>query len=154
MTSIQSPRRKVLLASAAAGAAAFTTTAHAAGRAEKEGPVKVVYHITQGDAQASRALGNVRNHLSADPTAKIVVVGNGAGIDFMLSGAKDAKGAEYAGNIGDLDSKGVSFRVCNNTLTNRGISKDKVIIDATIVPSGVAEAANLQYRDGYAYLCP
>jgi intracellular sulfur oxidation DsrE/DsrF family protein len=39
-------------------------------------------------------------------------------------------------------------------LTNRGISKDKVILDATIVPSGVAEATNLQYRDGYAYLCP
>ena len=154
MTSITAPRRKMLVASAAAGAAAFTTAARATGVAETAGAVKVLYHITQGDAQASRALGNVRNHLSADPTAKIVVVGNGAGIDFMLIGAKDAKGAEYAGNIGDLASKGVSFRVCNNTLSNRGISKDRVILDATIVPSGVAEATNLQYREGYAYLCP
>ncbi|NNM63016.1 MAG: hypothetical protein HKL99_00110 [Burkholderiales bacterium] len=155
MTSTPTPaRRKVLLASAAASAAVFSTSARAAGRADADGPVKVVYHITQGDAQASRCLGNVRNHLSADPTAKITVVGNGAGIDFMLNGAVDAKGAEYAGLVGGLAAQGVSFRVCNNTLTNRKIAKDRVLLDATIVPSGVSEATNLQYHEGYAYICP
>lgn len=148
-------RRKALTA-ATVGAAALVVAspARAQGRAEKEGPVKVVYHVTQGDAQASRCLGNVRNHLAADQTAKIVVVGNGAGIDFMLNGAVDGKGAEFAGLVGALASQGVSFRVCNNTLTNRKIPKDRVLLDATIVPSGVAEAANLQYREGYAYICP
>ena len=155
MTSTPTPtRRKVLLASAAASAAVFSTSARAAGRADVDGPVKVVYHITQGEAQASRCLGNVRNHLSADPTAKIVVVGNGAGIDFMLNVAVDAKGAEYAGLVGGLAAQGVSFRVCNNTLTNRKIAKDRVLLDATIVPSGVSEATNLQYHEGYAYICP
>lgn len=154
MTTTTTPRRKVLLASAAVGAATFAGTARAEGRADKEGPVKVVYHITQGIPQATRCMGNVRNHLAADPTAKIAVVGNGAGIDFMLNGAKDTKGAEFAGSIGDLASKGVSFRVCNNTLHNRKIPKEDVILDAVVVPSGVAEAANLQYREGYAYICP
>lgn len=150
------PNRRKALAAATVGAAALMAgnTARAQGRAEKEGPVKVVYHVTQGDAQASRCLGNVRNHLGADPTAKIVVVGNGAGIDFMLNGAVDGKGAEFAGLVGALASQGVSFRVCNNTLTSRKISKDRVLLDATIVPSGVAEATNLQYRDGFAYICP
>ncbi|OYV28989.1 MAG: hypothetical protein B7Z79_11560, partial [Thiomonas sp. 20-64-9] len=55
---------------------------------------------------------------------------------------------------GGLASQGVSFRVCNNTLTSRKIPKDRVLLDATIVPSGVAESANLQYREGYAYICP
>jgi intracellular sulfur oxidation DsrE/DsrF family protein len=148
--------RRRALAAGAVGAAALmaSATARAQGRADKEGPVKVVYHVTQGDTQGSRCLGNVRNHLAADPTAKIVVVGNGAGIDFMLNGAVDGKGAEFAGLIGDLASKGVSFRVCNNTLTSRKISKDRVLLDATIVPSGVAEVANLQYREGYAYISP
>ena len=41
--------------------------------------VKVVYHLSEGIPQASRALGNIRNHLAADPTAKIVVVSHGAG---------------------------------------------------------------------------
>jgi intracellular sulfur oxidation DsrE/DsrF family protein len=154
MTSNTFGRRKALLATAAVGAATFASTAKAAGRAEKEGPVKVVYHVTQGDAQASRCLGNVRNHLSTDPTAKIVVVGNGAGIDFMLNDAVDGKGAGFSGLVGGLASQGVSFRVCNNTLTNRKIPKERVLLDATIVPSGVAEATNLQYREGYAYICP
>ena len=154
MTTTTPPRRKVLLASAAIGAATFAGTAKAEGRSDKEGPVKVVYHITQGIPQATRCLGNVRNHLAADPTAKIAVVGNGAGIDFMLNGAKDTKGAEFSGNIGDLASKGVSFRVCNNTLHTRKIPKEDVILDAVVVPSGVAEATNLQYREGYAYICP
>lgn len=147
-------RRKALAATVGAAALMVSTTARAQGRADKEGPVKVVYHVTQGNAQGSRCLGNVRNHLTADPTAKIVVVGNGAGIDFMLNGAVDGKGAEFAGLIGGLASQGVSFRVCNNTLTSRKIPKDRVLLDATIVPSGVAEAANLQYREGYAYICP
>ena len=149
-----SPRRKVLLASAAAGAATLAAASAARAAIDPKSPVHVVYHITQGNAQASRALANVRNHLAADPGAKIVVVGNGAGIDFMLNGAVDGKGAEFAGLIGGLASQGVSFRVCNNTLTNRKIPKDRVLLDATIVPSGVAEAANLQYREGYAYICP
>lgn len=153
MTDSTASRRAMLIASASAGAATLAA-AIPARAAQAPGPVHVVYHITQGNAQATRALNNVRNHLAADPTAKIVVVGNGAGIDFMLNGAKDDHGAEYAGNIGDLASRGVSFRVCENTLTNRKISKDRVLLDATTVPSGVVEAANLQFRDGYAYISP
>lgn len=117
-------------------------------------PVKVVYHLSEGLAQASRAMGNVRNHLDADPTAKIVVVTHGSGIEFLIDGAKDAKGQSYAGSIGELANRGVQFRVCNNTLVTRGISKDKVVLEATVVPSGVAEVSRLQAKEGYVYLRP
>lgn len=117
-------------------------------------PVKVVYHLTGGIDEAARAMGNVRNHLKADPSAKIVVVGNGAGIDFMLDGAKDAKGNPFDATIQDLESQGVAFRVCNNTLVSRGIDKSRVVSEAKIVPSGVAEVARLQAREGYVYLRP
>ncbi len=149
MTHSANPRRTALLASAATGLA-MAAPAEASG----SGPVRVVYHVTQGLAQAARCLGNVRNHLAADPGVKIVVVGNGSGIDFMLEGAKDANGADFSGNVGDLAGRGVSFRVCNNTLHSRGIAQAKVLLDANVVPSGVAEVANLQFRDGYAYICP
>lgn len=122
--------------------------------AAADDPVKVVYHLSEGPAQATRALSNIRNHLDADPTAKIVVVAHGPGIEFLLEGAKDAKGQSYAGPIGELANRGVQFRVCNNTLVTRGISKDKVVLEATVVPSGVAEVARLQAREGYVYLHP
>jgi hypothetical protein len=99
-------------------------------------------------------MGNIRNHLNADPKAQIVVVGNGNGIEFMLDGAKDRNGNPFDATIQDLKSKGVDFRLCNNTLVQRKIDKARVIPDVTIVPSGVAEAATLQARLGYSYLRP
>jgi hypothetical protein len=126
--------------------------APAAGAAE--GPVKTVYHLTAGLDEAQRAVGNVRNHLAADPTAKIVVVTNGSGIEFLLQDAKDRNGNPFEASVQELKARGVDFRVCNNTLVTRKIDKSKVIAEASIVPSGVAEAARLQAREGFVYLRP
>ena len=115
---------------------------------------KVVYHVNTGIESAAAALGNVRNHLTADPKTKITVVTHGPGIDFLLEGAKDSKGREFSGLVGDLAGKGVQFRVCNNTLVSRNIDAGKVVMEAKIVPSGVAEVARLQAKEGFAYLKP
>lgn len=115
---------------------------------------KVVYHLNEGVQQASRAIGNIRNHLNADPAAKIVVVTHGPGIDFLLDGAENAQGGKFAGPIGELANRGVEFRVCNNTLVTRKINKDQVVMEAKVVPSGVAEVARLQARESFVYLRP
>ncbi len=116
--------------------------------------IKVAYHVNSGVETAAAILGNVRNHLNADATAKIVVVTHGAGIDFLLDGAKDSKGREFSGMVSDLAGKGVQFRVCNNTLTSRNIDANRISMEAKIVPSGVAEVARLQAKEGYVYLKP
>ena len=116
--------------------------------------VKVVYHVNTGIETTAAILNNVRNHLNADSTAQITVVTHGPGIDFLLEGAKDSKGREFSGVVGDLASKGVQFRVCNNTLEVRKIDASKVLMEAKIVPSGVAEVARLQAKEGYVYLKP
>ena len=116
--------------------------------------IKVVYHLNEGIAQATRAMGNIRNHLASDPNAQITVVSHGPGIDFLLDGATNAAGQSFAGTIGDLASKGVQFKVCNNTLETRKIAKDKVVMEASVVPSGVAEVATLQAKSGFVYLRP
>ncbi len=116
--------------------------------------IRVVYHLNEGVQQASRAIGNIRNHLNADPKAKIVVVTHGPGIDFLLDGAENMSGSRFSPAIGELASRGVEFRVCNNTLTSRKIAKEQVVMEAKIVPSGVAEVANLQAKERYVYLRP
>lgn len=116
--------------------------------------VKVVYHLSEGLPQASRAIGNIRNHLAADPSAKIVVVTHGQGIDFLLDGATNSAGQAFAGSVSDLSNKGVEFRVCNNTLVSRQISADKLVMESKVVPSGVAEVARLQANEKFAYLRP
>jgi intracellular sulfur oxidation DsrE/DsrF family protein len=116
--------------------------------------IKTVYHMSEGIPQASRALTNIRNHLAADPKAKIVVVALGLGIDFLLQGATNQMDQPFAGAIADLANQGVEFRVCNNTLQARKIDPSKVVMEASLVPSGVAEVARLQAREGFAYLRP
>jgi intracellular sulfur oxidation DsrE/DsrF family protein len=116
--------------------------------------IKVVYHLSEGIPQASRAIGNIRNHLAADPGAKIVVVTHGLGIDFLLDGATNQMDQPFSGSVSDLASKGVEFRVCNNTLVSRKISPDKLLMETKVVPSGVAEVAKLQANEKFVYLRP
>ena len=116
--------------------------------------VKVVYHLSEGVPQASRAIGNIRNHLAAEPNTKIIVVAHGLGIDFLLDGATNQMDQAFAGSIGELAGRGVEFRVCNNTLVSRRIPKERVVMEASVVPSGVAEVARLQAKEAYVYLRP
>jgi intracellular sulfur oxidation DsrE/DsrF family protein len=113
---------------------------------------KVVYHVN--DSTVARiAMRNIDNHLSAAGDVKIVVVTHGKGIDFLLNDAKDDKGA-YAPQVAGLKDKGVEFRVCRNTLKGRNLTDEAVIMEAQVVPSGVAEIGKLQSREGFVYLKP
>jgi len=121
--------------------------------AKSTSPIKTVYHINDS-AVAGLAMNNVKNHLGADPSAKIVVVTHGKGIDFLLDGAADKDGNPYNIKVEELQAKGVDFRVCNNTLVGRKIDPKTVLPGAKIVPSGVAELGKLQNAEGYVYIKP
>ena len=125
-----------------------------AGVAAPNDPVKVVYHMNEDVQRAPQAIRNIRNHLNADPKAKIVVVSHAAGINFLMRDAKDANGNPFEVAVQDLSMKGVEFRVCEYTLMSRKIDKKQMIDDIKYVPSGVAEVARLQAQEGYAYLKP
>lgn len=141
---------KILAALALTLFSLMSTPAHA----QTAPQTKAVYHVNTDVNTASAILNNIRNHLNAAPKDKIVVVTHGPGINFLLQDAKDSQGREFSGTVSDLSSKGVDFRVCNNTLTVRNISADKLLMEAKIVPSGVAEVARLQAQEGYVYLKP
>jgi intracellular sulfur oxidation DsrE/DsrF family protein len=116
----------------------------------------VVYHIDNAEMQATKGLRNVRNHLDVAPDTKIIVVTHAEGIDFLMEGAKDKKNPniDYASLVSALKARGVKFEVCEITLRNRGISKDKFIMDADFTPSGVVRIGQLQTREKFAYIKP
>ncbi len=118
------------------------------------GPDKVVYHLNEGLLQASNGLRNIRNHLEVNPKAQITVVAHALGVDYLMKGRKDANGNPYETIVQDLKSQGVKFDVCEITLRNRKLTKDQFIEEVEYVPSGVAEIARLQQREGFAYLRP
>ena len=117
---------------------------------------KVVYHFDNAEAQATKGLRNIRNHLDVAPETKIVVVAHAEGLDFLMEGAKDKKNPniEYASLVSALKARGVRFEICEITLRNRNLRKDQFIMDAEFTPSGVARIAQLQARERYAYIKP
>jgi len=115
---------------------------------------KVVYHINDTDEQAVGALRNIGNHLEVNPKARIVVVTHARGVDFLFKDARDKNGNPYNVTVEGLKERGVQFDVCQITLRNRKLPREKFIPEATFVPSGVAEITRLQQREGYAYLRP
>ena len=118
-------------------------------------PDRVVYHLSEGLPQASNGLRNIGNHLEVNPSARIVVVSHARGVDFLMKDAKDANGNPFEVTVQDLVSKGVRFDACAFTLQSRNLDpKTALIEEAKIVPSGVAEVARLQAREGYVYLKP
>ncbi|MFO1283755.1 MAG: DsrE family protein [Burkholderiales bacterium] len=139
--------RAVMTFAAALLFAATTGIAHAQD--------KVVYHFDGGLAQATKGVRNLRNHLDVDPKAQIVVVAHAEGVDFLMEGAKTTNNnQEFAALVGDLMNRGVKFEICEITLKNRNLKREQFILGPTFTPSGVVRVANLQAREGYAYIKP
>ncbi len=138
----------------AAGLAGSLVTAATSDIKSPIGPDKVVYHISDTEQQTKLALQYIRNHLEVNPKAKIVVVTHALGVDFLREGLRDKNGNPYNVPVEDLDFRGVRFLVCGITLRERKMKQSEFIPEAKFVPSGVAEIARLQQREGYAYIKP
>ena len=122
--------------------------------AQADEPIKVVYHVMDTDAQGLLAMGNIRNHLRADPSAKITLVALFKGINLLLEGTTDKNGNPYALAIEELAGKGVQFEICKNSMEYFKVGRDKVLPQVKVVPSGVAEIARLQAQEHYVYIKP
>lgn len=114
---------------------------------------RVVYHFDDTVAQGLKGLRSLRNHLDVDPNAKIVAVALADGVDMLMEGAKAANGTEFAPLISALVARGMTFEICELTLTARGLKKDQFVLDASYTTSGVVRIAKLQGQ-GYAYIKP
>lgn len=132
---------------AAATLLAATIPSHA------DDAVRVVYHLPD-EQSATLAMFNISNHLSADPAAKIVLVALSRGVKVFTFGAQDATSRPFAEWVDQLSAKGVEFRICQNSMNAYKLTKADLVDKVQVVPSGVAEIARLQSREGYAYIRP
>lgn len=115
---------------------------------------KVAYHMNDLN-WGFRGLKNIKNHLNAlgDKNVEIVAVMHSSGGFILVDGKKDKKGRKFGDMIQELANRGVKFKICANTIRGKKISKNKINLNAGVVPSGVAEIAELQYK-GYVYVKP
>jgi intracellular sulfur oxidation DsrE/DsrF family protein len=115
--------------------------------------IKTVYHLPD-ERLATLAMNNISNHLVADPGVKIVVVALSTGVRAVTFGAQDAGGRPYAEWVDQLTAKGVEFRICRNSMNALKLTQKDLIDKVSVVPSGVAEIARLQAREGFVYIHP
>ena len=115
--------------------------------------IKTVYHLPD-DRLATLAMNNISNHLAADPGVRIVVVALSTGVRAFTFGAQDAGGRPYAEWVDQLTAKGVEFRICQNSMNALKLTKKDLIDKVQVVPSGVAEIARLQAKEGFVYIHP
>ena len=124
-------------------------------QSQNDKTTNVVYHIDDAQLQGLKGLRNIRNHLDVSPSTKIIVVTHANGVDMLMDGAKDKKNnVEYAPLVSALKSQGVIFEVCEITIKNRGLNKNQFILETDYTPSGVVRIADLQFKNGYAYIKP
>ncbi len=117
-------------------------------------PIRVVYHLDADRKDTTTALHQAENQLAADPTAKIVIVAIGPSVRFMVKGSNTAGGYPFSLMVEDLQSKGVRFEACGNTMATLKIKPEQLDDGIVVVPSGMAELARLQSREGYVYIRP
>jgi intracellular sulfur oxidation DsrE/DsrF family protein len=115
---------------------------------------KVVYHMNDIN-WGFRGLRNIKNHLNAvgDKNVEIIAVFHSSGGFILVDGKEDKKGHKFGGMINELANRGVKFAICANTIRGKKLNKDKINLHAEVIPSGVAEVAELQYK-GYVYVKP
>ncbi len=121
--------------------------------ARADDAIKTVYHLPD-EKLATLAMNNINNHLFADPGVKIVVVALSTGVRPFTFGAQDAGGRPYADWVDQLTAKGVEFRICQNSMNALKLTRSDLIDKVAVVPSGVAEIARLQAREGFVYIHP
>ncbi len=113
---------------------------------------KAVFHINEErETTWTDLLTNVTNFLNqvSEEKAEICVVAHGRAIEHF----RKEHTPDNSAWIERLADRGVSFRLCRNSLDAYGIAPDDLLEVCRIVPSGVVELADLQH-DGYAYLKP
>ena len=146
--SLFSTTMRLLIAFIAAASFSFAYAA------DKNEPIKIIYHFDSGFEQATKGIRNIKNHLDVDPTTKIVVVAHAQGVQFLLDGAANATGNPFNIPVEELAARGVEFRVCEITLKSNKIDPKKLLPQTKLVPSGVVEIGRLQAREGFVYLKP
>ena len=151
--------KSFLLVLAAVMGLAFTS-AQAGSAKNGYNKQKVVYHINNIHT-ATGALRNVKNHLNAlgDENIEVIVVTHSSGAFAMVDGSmgkknkKTGKVYNFNDTIASLANRGVKFQICANTIRGKKIDKNKISEYAEVIPSGVAQVADLQQK-GYLYVKP
>ena len=121
----------------------FMTTALFAQKAQHH----LVLHLTSADSLVYKGLFKNLHHLTEGfgDSLEIEVVMHGKGVDLMN------KNSSFKLQIEKWVAEGISFVVCENTLSERKISKQEILPNATFVQMGIGHIIKRQ-EENWSYV--
>lgn len=140
---------RILLLTALAACLALAGVTRSIGQNPPE-EMKVVVHINFDDTdRQGHALKNVENLLKELPATHVDVVCHGLGIGLVTRTEN-----RLADQVQALLKRGVQFSACQNTMRQKGLSREDLIPKVETVPSGTAAVVIRQQVENYAYFKP
>jgi hypothetical protein len=108
---------------------------------------RIVFQLTTDDTLAHKALmKQLNNILTVSPDTEIEVVCHGPGLSMLVT-AKTV----VQDKIQQMKKKGVEFAACEFSMTERNVSRDKIIPEAGFVKAGIIEIVSKQEK-GWSYI--
>ncbi len=110
-------------------------------------PHQIVIQLTSPDTNVHKMLvRQIGNILAAAPNSKVEVVCHAGGINMLMT-----QHSKVLGKINELNSKGVAFIACENTMKEKKIMKEEVIPEAGYVKAGILEIV-IKQEQGWSYI--
>ena len=107
---------------------------------------QIVMQLTSSDTLVHKSLMNQLSNLTRlSPDTKIEIVCHGPGLEILLDKSTVADG------IQKYIKKGIQFLACENTMTQKNISKDRLLPNVSIVEGGILEIVTKQ-EQGWSYI--
>ncbi len=110
-------------------------------------PHKIVFQLTTDDTLAHKALMKQLNNItSVAPGTQIEVVCHGPGLSMLITGKTIVQD-----KMQQVKQKGVVFIACEFSMSERNVSKDKIVPEAGFVKAGIIEIVSKQ-EEGWSYI--
>ena len=108
---------------------------------------RIIYDVATADtAQQAGLMRQLNNVKRGWPDAQIEVVVHGKGLDMLLTGK-----AYKAPAIKELQTKGVVFAACENTMRFRKVTAAELLPGVKTVPMAIGEIVTKQ-QEGWGYI--
>ncbi len=109
---------------------------------------RVIMQLSQNNPDAHKQLMNQLNALKQAWGDDVVVevLAHGPGIELFLADKSTQKEM-----IATLKTKGIHFVMCENTMKNKGITKEMLLPDMEYAPFGLAEII-MKQEEGWMYI--
>lgn len=109
---------------------------------------KIVMHMSSADTLVWKGLMNNLKHLKEGwgDQVTIEVVTHGPGVEMMMK-----EKTTQLNNINHYRQMGIPFYVCENTLREKKIDKQRIVEAAGFVPMGIGEIV-MKQEQGWSYI--